>query len=130
MPVVELGIKLDKDYGFCFYDKLLKDNGLINDKNIVTHDIYYTNKDLNNLSEYEMKDACIRLRSVNNSNYAVQHNLISDIKSKEVKKIFLKLFERKLAKYGYKKVFDTIKCDYQYSKEGLNGKIAIPFYII
>lgn len=125
MLEVELGILLDKDYGFYYYDKLLKDNGLINDKNVVTHDIYYTNKDLNGLSEFEMKEVCIRLRSVNNKDFVIQNNLITDIKSKKVKKLFLKLYERKLAKYGYKKVFDTIKSDHQYTKEGLNSKIQL-----
>ena len=42
MLIVEVGFKLDKDYKY--YDNLLKRNGLNNDFNVITHDIYYTNK--------------------------------------------------------------------------------------
>ena len=125
MLIVEVGFKLDKDYDFYYYDKLLKDHGLFNDYNVVTHDVYYTNKDLNNMSENEMKSACIRLRSCNNKDYEVQNKLLGNIKNKKIKKLFLKLFERKLSKYGYKKVFDTIKCDHHYSKDGMNSKIQL-----
>ena len=125
MLVVEVGLKLDKDYSFYYYDKLLKDNGLTNDYNVVTHDIYYTNKDLNNMSENEMKCSCIRLRSCNDKDYVVQNNICNEISYKKVKKLFLKLFEHKIAKFGYKKVFDTIKCDHHYSKDGMNSKIQL-----
>ena len=125
MLVVEVGFKLDKDYGFYYYDNLLKDHGLLNIKNVVTHDIYYTNKDLNNMSENEMKSTCIRLRSCDNKDYEVQNNLLDDIKNKTVKKIFLKLFESKLSKCGYKKVIDTIKCDHHYSMDGMNSVIQL-----
>ena len=56
MLIVEVGIKLDKD--FEYYDNLLKNNGLINDFKVITHDIYYTDKSLEGLSENEMKNAC------------------------------------------------------------------------
>ena len=97
MLVVEVGFKLDKDYSFYYYDKLLKDNGLINDYNIVTHDIYYSNQDLNGMSENEMKCACIRLRSCNNKDYEIQNNICNEINNKKVKKLFLKLFEHKIS---------------------------------
>ena len=77
MLIVEVGIKLDKD--FEYYDNLLKNNGLINDFKVITHDIYYTDKSLEGLSENEMKNACIRLRSGNNLDYKVQNNLIDDL---------------------------------------------------
>ncbi|MBR6641206.1 MAG: hypothetical protein IKL08_03330 [Clostridia bacterium] len=44
MLVVEVGIKLDKE--FEYYDNMLKNNGLVNEFNVITHDLYYTNKDL------------------------------------------------------------------------------------
>ena len=77
MLIVEVGIKLDKD--FEYYDNLLKNNGLVNDFKVTTHDIYYTDKNLDGLSENEMKNACIRLRSGNNSNYKIQNNLIDNL---------------------------------------------------
>lgn len=49
MLIVEVGFKLDND--FKYYDNLLKNNGLDNDFNVITHDIYYTNKKLDGLSE-------------------------------------------------------------------------------
>ena len=41
---------------------------------VFTHDIYYTKKDLTNLSENEMKNACIILRTCNNEKYKIQNN--------------------------------------------------------
>ena len=58
MLIVEVGFKLDKDYKY--YDNLLKENGLDNDFNVITHDIYYTNKKLDGLAEGEMKNSCNR----------------------------------------------------------------------
>ena len=123
MLTVEVGFKLDKT--FEYYDKLLKSKGLINDFNIETHDIYYTNKGLDGLSENEIKNACIRLRSCNNSDYKIQNNLISEIDISFVNINSLNEFENKISKFGYKKVFDTIKKDHHYYKDGMNSKIQL-----
>ena len=123
MLVVEVGFKLNNTLDY--YDKLLKMNGLVNDFNVVTHDIYYTNKDLNNLSENEMKNSCIRLRSCNNEKYKIQYNLISELDVKEIDLDKLKEFETKLSHFGYKKVFDTLKKDHHYYKDGMNSKIQL-----
>lgn len=123
MLVVEVGIKLDKELDY--YDSILKSNGLINDFKVITHDIYYTNKNLDGLLENEMKCACIRLRSCNGENYSVQNNLINDLKVSRVSESDLEDFESKLEKYGYKKVFDTIKQDFHYWKDGMNSKIQL-----
>ena len=120
---VEVGFKLKNDFNY--YDNLLKDHGLLNDKVVITHDIYYTNKDLDNLSENDIKNACIRLRSVDDSDYLIQNNLISDIKDNFVLKDNLNSFESIIFKYGYKKIFDTKKKDYHYYKDGMNSKIQI-----
>ena len=77
MNIVEVGFLLKDDLSY--YDNLLKNHCLINDNNVITHDIYYTNKELIGLSEKEIKDSCIRLRSCNNDNYKVQNNLLSGI---------------------------------------------------
>ena len=123
MLVVEVGFKLNNTLDY--YDKLLKMNGLVNDFNVVTHDIYYTNKDLNNLSENEMKNSCIRLRSCNNEKYTIQNNLISELDVKEIDLDKLKEFETKLSHFGYKKVFDTLKKDHHYYKDGMNSKVQL-----
>ena len=123
MLIVEVGIKLDKD--FEYYDNLLKNNGLVNDFKVTTHDIYYTDKNLDGLSENEMKNACIRLRSGNNSNYKIQNNWIDDLDLKEVSSAELDDFENRLDKLGYKKVFDTTKKDFHYYKEGMSSKVQL-----
>ena len=101
MLIVEVGFKLEKN--FEYYDKLLKDNGLINDFNVTTHDLYYTNKQLDGLSEKEMKNSCIRLRSCNNEDYQVHNELLNELNINIVKKEELKDYEKNLLKYGYKK---------------------------
>ena len=123
MLIVEVGIKLDKD--FEYYDNLLKNNGLVNDFKVTTHDIYYTDKNLDGLSENEMKNACIRLRSGNNLNYKIQNNLIDDLDLKEVSSAELDDFENRLDKLGYKKIFDTTKKDFHYYKEGMSSKVQL-----
>ena len=123
MLIVEVGIKLDKD--FEYYDNLLKNNGLVNDFKVTTHDIYYTDKNLDGLSENEMKNACIRLRSGNNLNYKIQNNLIDDLDLKEVSSAELDDFENRLDKLGYKKVFDTTKKDFHYYKDGMSSKVQL-----
>ena len=123
MLILELGIKLDKD--FKYYDNLLKSKGLINDFKVMTHDIYYTNKNLDNLSENEMKNACIRLRSFDNVIYYIQNNPIDDLNMKEVSSDRLKEFENRLIEFGYKKVFDTTKKDFHYYKIGMTSKVQL-----
>ena len=122
MLIVEIGIKLDKP--MFYYDHILKKHGLKKVFKAKTHDIYFTNKDLDNMSENEMKNACIRLRSVNNSKFKVQNNLIND-NTTEIGQKALRDYESKLLKLGYKKVFDTIKKDIHYYKEGMTSRVQM-----
>ncbi len=123
MSVVEVGFKLKENLEY--YDRILKNNKLINDFNAIIHDIYYTNQSLDGLSENEMKNMCIRLRSCNNSDYKVQNNLIPQLNTNIVKEESLKDIENELLKFGYKKVFDTIKKDHHYYKDGMNSKVQL-----
>ena len=123
MLVAEVGFELKNDFNY--YDNLLRKNGLINDFNVTTHDIYYTNKNLDGLSENEMKNACIRLRSCDDEDYKIQNNLISELKSTQVKQKELKKFENRLSEFGYRKVFDTTKKDHHYYKDGMNSKVQL-----
>ena len=114
MLIVEVGFKLDKPLEY--YDKILKMNGLANDFNCETHDIYYTKYDLNGLTENEMKQQCIRLRNVNfKEGYKVENKLLNELLD----------FENKLKENGYLKVFDTKKKDHHYYKEGMNTKVQL-----
>lgn len=123
MKIVEVGIKLDKKLEY--YDKVLRENGLVNDFHVKTHDIYYTNKSLDGLTEKGMKDACIRLRCCNNGDYDIQNKLSKWIIKNKVKTNKLNKFEKKLEKLGYKKIFDTFKEDYHYYKDGMTSKVQL-----
>lgn len=123
MEIVEVGIKLSNDFNY--YDNLLKSKGLINDFNVKTHDIYYTNKNLDNLTENEIKNSCIRLRSCNDSPFIIQNNLAKELDIKEVVVDKLSDYEKKLSNLGYKKTFDTLKYDHHYYKDGMNSKIQL-----
>ena len=123
MEIVEIGIKLKNNFNY--YDTFLKNNGFDNDFNVKTHDIYYTNKNLDNLSENEMKKSCIRLRSCNDSSFKVQNNLLKELTIDEVPLDKLFDFETTLSAFGYKKIFDTLKYDHHYYKEGMSSKIQL-----
>jgi len=123
MEIVEIGIKLRQDFNH--YDSLLKKNGFDNDFNVKTHDIYYTNKKLDSLNENEIKNACIRLRSCNDGPYKVQNNLLQELGINEVSLDSLIEFEKRLLECGYKKIFDTLKFDHHYYRDGMNSKIQL-----
>lgn len=123
MQVVEVGIKLEEDLSY--YDKILRNSGLKNEFSCETHDIYYTNKNLDNLSENEIKNSCIRIRSVNESDYKVQNNMIADLDIEFVSANDLALFDEKMSIYNYKRVFNTRKLDHHYYKDGMKSKIQL-----
>lgn len=60
MVVVEVGFKLNRNIKY--YEDILSLHNAINRFNCKTHDIYWTNKNLDNMTENEMKNSCIRLR--------------------------------------------------------------------
>lgn len=137
MLVVEVGFKLEHDIRY--YKEILEKNNAINRFNCKTHDIYWTNKDLNGLSESEMKNSCIRLRMTeglggldfsgasrisyrfqNANNFIVKKDNQKEITHEEVEN-YVKEIEMK----GYKKVFDTTKTDYQYSIGNMKSRIQL-----
>ncbi len=111
MIVVELGLKLDKS--LVYYHDMLTKNGLKLDFSCITHDIYYTNKDLHDLTENEMKNNCKRIRYCDTINKEVGDHSKLDIEQKS------------LIDMGYKKVFDTIKLDFQYCNDTMKSKIQL-----
>lgn len=123
MEIVEIGIKLNKN--FDYYDKMLKNEGFVNDFKVITHDIYYANQDLTDLSEGQMKNACIRLRCCNDGNYIMQNNSGNKFEEKEIMVTKLNDFEKRLFDLGYKKVIDTSKKDFHYYKNGMSSKIQL-----
>lgn len=103
--VVEVGMKLDNS--LIYYHDLLVKHGLTLTFACITHDLYYTKEEsLDGLSEKEMKDKCIRLRL---SGGGINTPPLGD-NAKKLEE------EKELIKQGYRKVFDTIKIDFQYKK--------------
>lgn len=126
MMIVELGFKLKKSYSY--YESVLKKHGLECVYECVTHDIYFSNIDFSNIddmTEREIKEACIRARQVNNEDFVVQNNLCNDLKIEKVKWNELYKLENRLMKLGYKKIFDTIKFDHHWYKEGMTTKVQL-----
>lgn len=123
MEVVEVAFKLDKDFNY--YDELLIKNGFSCTYKVVTHDIYFTKTNLDGMSEKDMKNACIRLRSCNNSDFIIQNNYDKWILRKRVKVKDIDKFINKMIKRGYKMVFDTNKNDYHYRLSEYENAIQI-----
>lgn len=147
MIALEVGLKLDnhqKDY-----EKILEEHNAINRWDCETHDIYWTDKDLNGLTENEMKRACVRLRmtrgiggkdfkTINkiknalgikgNWNCRFQNYKVFDKTAEdqfEVNANDLEDYHKKFDEKGYKKVFDTYKTDYQYSIGNMKSRIQL-----
>ncbi len=126
MLVVELGLYLDRPY--LYYENILKQNGLKCVFECVTHDLYYTNNDfsnIDNMTEKELKDVCIRVRKVNDGDYEIQNKILKEYKRKKIKSSKINKLEKEFKRYGYRKVFDTIKYDHQWYKEGMTTRVQL-----
>ena len=126
MLVVELGLYLDRPY--LYYENILKQNGLKCVFECVTHDLYYTNNDfsnIDNMTEKELKDVCIRVRKVNDGDYEIQNKIWKEYKRKKIKSSKINKLEKEFKRYGYRKVFDTIKYDHQWYKEGMTTRVQL-----
>ena len=111
MLVLEVGFKLYKS--LIFYHDMLTKNGLTLDFSCITHDIYYTDKNLDGLTENQMKNSCIRLRYCDGINKEISDKTELDKK------------EKSLIENDYKKVFDTIKIDFQYCNQSMKSKVQL-----
>ena len=111
---LEVGMLLDKS--LIYYHEMLINKGFEMVFSCLTHDVYYTNKpiqDFKDLTENQMKQSCIRLRYCN------------QLKNKpKIDKDLLKK-EKDLIKKGYIKIFDTIKMDFQYHKGKMPSRIQL-----
>ena len=132
MIIVEIGIKLDKSIEY--YDKMLRDNGATNLRNLETIDYYWTNKELCDMTENEMKNACIRFRmckgiktkempSCRFQNYQIFRN---DRENEFESSIYeLPQIEAEFYKNGYERILETKKYDYQYRFPGMKSTIQL-----
>lgn len=137
MEVVEVGFKLDKDLEY--YHNLLIEHGARNVYNCDTHDIYWSNKKFDGVSENEIKRACVRFRSSIGfggelyeegallksgfQNYHIFDNLAENSFGCPESDLFQ--FEEKFKKYGFRRVFDTKKKDYQYVIGKMKSRIQL-----
>jgi hypothetical protein len=112
---VEVGMPL-KNSLIYYHDMLIK-NGLNMQFACVTHDKYYTKENLDGLTENQMKKACVRLRNL--------EGVIGINKDPKADLQKLKKQEADLIAEGYKKVFDTIKFDFQYHLDGMSSYIQL-----
>lgn len=137
MIVVEVGFKLNKNIKY--YEEILSSHNAINRFNCKTHDIYWTNKNLDNMTENEMKNSCIRLRITegfggtdffgasrisyrfqNVNNFIVNNDNQKELTLEEVDD-----YIKKIENNEYVKVFDTSKIDYQYSIGDMKSRIQL-----
>lgn len=138
--VVEVGLLLGEDVEK--YEKVLEDNGAVNVFNCETHDLYWTNKthrELEKLTENQIKNACVRLRICSgvggkefNGNYDVSMSFdnfkIYDEKKDDRFKVDMKKFkqiQKKLEDDGWYLVFDTFKRDNQYTIDDMKSRIQL-----
>ncbi len=112
--IVEVGMPLKKH--LIYYHDMLQKQGMQLVFACITHDLYYA-KDTNfdGLTENQMKNACIRLRmsggGINTKPLGNNKKMLQQ--------------EQELIKQGYTKVFDTIKFDFHYMKDGMNTRIQL-----
>lgn len=137
MIVVEIGFKLNKNIKY--YEEILSSHNAINRFNCKTHDIYWTNKNLENMTENEMKNSCIRLRitegfggvdfsGVSRISYRFQNAdnfIVNKDNQKELTLEEVNEYIKKIENNGYVKVFDTSKVDYQYSIGDMKSRIQL-----
>lgn len=137
MVVVEVGFKLNENIKY--YEKILFSHNAINRFNCKTHDIYWTNKNLDNMTENEMKNSCIRLRitegfggvdfsGVSRISYRFQNVdnfIVSKDNQKELTLDEVSEYIKEIESKEYAKVFDTSKVDYQYSIGDMKSRIQL-----
>ncbi len=99
-------------------EKILLDNGYIEQFKTQTHDIYYSNISMEGLSEMEMKSSCIRLRHSGKFFYFENMQLLNDSYERKINVTFetLRDYLNELHDKGFKIVFDTYKTDWAYYK--------------
>ena len=113
-----------------FYHNMLTQNGLENVFKITTHDIYLANQCIDGLTENEIKNACIRLRSCykigeQDKIFKVQNNLCENMQIKEVLVSDLPLFLEEMEKQGYFMVIDTLKQDYHFANSVMQSRVQL-----
>ena len=117
MSEVEVAFKVQQKQSKC--ERILKKAGFKLFHKAKTHDIYFTAKTLTeDMSEQELKFACVRIRC-SNGGFSVDNYNIYDPTAKNKFKCTKEEAEKiakQMMKDGFEKVFDTSKTDFVYSK--------------
>ena len=139
----EIAILLDKDINY--YKEIVKSNNtVIFEQTIETWDSYYTNKDISELDEENIKNSCIRNRNVifcghttdesqydkSELKYSLQNMKIINMSDSWLTKEELDNKIKEIASLGFKLIdkLTTHKIDYQFRLE--NMKSALQFQLI
>ena len=124
---VELGFELDKEIEY--YEEMLKEHGCENFWNGEAHDTYYTTMKLDNMSENEMKNACIRLRKYrkykSDEEYNKSFQNLKLLNKKENTLPYSENILKEINDNGYELIFDTKKTDIHYKIPNCNGDIQL-----
>lgn len=135
--VVEVGFLLTESLSY-YHDLIIKAGG-INTYNCETHDIYWTNKNLDELSENQMKNSCIRFRmsrGLSGSHYDGNDNWKSGFQNYHVYNTNhedkfpcdyeeIEKYEAEFNQNNFIRIFDTHKFDYQYLISNMKSRIQI-----
>ena len=118
MQEVEVGFKVKQTQEES--KKILENNGFELLFNTETHDLYFTNKELNeNMTEQELKFSCVRFRHSHGGCGFDNYHLFNESKPDKFKCSLDEAAEIivNLNQNGFKKVFDTFKTDFIYKKD-------------
>lgn len=127
--ILEIGMKLNQP--FEYYDNMLKQNNFENIFDVEIYDLYYTNTSVENLTENEFKNSCIRLRNVNltdeekKDNFKIQNKILKNIRSEKINKKDLEKFEEKINSFGFNKILEASRKDHHYKNDEIPGTIQL-----
>lgn len=119
--VVEVGLLLDRPQEY--YEAILQQHGARLMFACQTHDVYWSKHQFINMTEAQIKSACVRYRSVTRQGDVKEHTSLQNDeivntafggKQPSIKNYTLPELERFFSDIGWRKVFDTTKTDYQF----------------
>ena len=130
--VVEVGLLLNKPQEY--YEAILQQHGARLMFACKTHDVYWSKQQFINMTEAQIKSACVRYRSVTRQGNAKEHTSLQNDQIVNaafveelppIKNYTLSELEKFFHKIGWRKVFDTTKTDYQFKIGNMKSCIQL-----
>lgn len=130
--VVEVGLLLNKPQEY--YKAILQQHGARLMFACKTHDVYWSKQQFINMTEAQIKSACVRYRSVTRQGDTKEHtslqndkivNAASAVELPSIKNYTLSELEKFFHKIGWRKVFDTTKTDCQFKIGSIKSCIQL-----